>query len=141
MYRIVNWMPVDGELHGCSFSIVLTKRWKEVFDEKGLSQEELNKVVKAYEHEILDGHGFDYYEHIPQISAMYDDEWGICQIRVPGNACGIGFVPCEPQQEARDGEHQLRSHNMDSIKQASMVLTIFLKVVEWLEIKDYESKS
>lgn len=136
MYRIYDWLPSKNAIFsGAGFSIVLTKEWQKLFKEKGLSQEELNRIVEVYEKTILEGHNFEYNKDYPQIGVVYDEEWGINRISVPGDACGLIHAVCEPMWNAREGERELKSHNMDSVAQASMTLALFLQVANWLEIK------
>jgi NifU-like protein involved in Fe-S cluster formation len=136
MYRIHNWLPCkDGVFSRASFSIVLTEKWKKAVDDYTLSQEELNRIRDVCEKIVLEGHGYEYMENFHQIEIVGDEEWGISNIKVPGNACGVGYAPCEMEWNALKNERELKSHNMDSVNQASMTLAVFLQIAEFLDLK------
>lgn len=133
MYKIKSWMP-DRTLqsNGASFGIVLTPDWKAAVAKSKIDQETVDTMIRRIGSAVLEGHGM-----APELDLrMIWGEWGPEYIRAPGNACElhldqqpIGILP---------GEAQLVCHNVDSLVQASILLTLFLRIAEILEYENTE---
>lgn len=132
MYRIKGWFPT-GQMNGASFGIVLTPEWKEAVAKSDINQEGIDNLIQNLGNKILEGHGRNPIEEhmLPCYLRVTWGEWGPEHITVPGNACGLDIethcMECSPDEVA------LTPHNVDSVSQASMILTIFIQIAEILE--------
>lgn len=130
MYKIKSWCPNrENQMGGSAFSILLTPKWKEAVCKSDITQEYVDEILnsdlcKTY----MRQHGFG--ERYSDIRISWG-EWGIEHITVPGNACGLD-IEYHPIGYW-NGEVSLDPHNIDSIYQASLILTIFLLFAEMLE--------
>jgi len=130
MYKIKGWNPSrENQMGGSGFSIILTPKWKEAVIKSGLTQENINTSISKRFVQTLKEHGYSE-SRIGDIRISWG-EWGIEHITVPGNACGldidyspIGYL---------NGEVSLDPHNVDTIFQASLILSIFLFFADCLE--------
>lgn len=143
MFIVNYWNPSKThQFGGGSFSIRLFPEWFIKAKESGINQEICNKIVTAYGKDILRNHGWDIKDdeniHTWMLSIRWDDEKLIPLISVPGNACQIGFDPNDQGLSYRkigDKEEQLAQltcHNTDTLAQASIQLTLFIKVAEFI---------
>lgn len=132
MYRIKGWFP-NGNMGGAGFSIILTPEWRDAVSKSEINQEGINNLIEILGNKILEGHGRNPMEKhmLPYYLRVIWGEWGPEHITVPGNACGLDIdthcIGC------LDGEIALTPHNVDSVSQASMILTIFVQIAEILE--------
>ena len=132
MYRLKSWFP-DGKMGGSGFNIILTPKWKEAVAKSEINQEGVDNIILNLGNDILKGHGRATVDkHMLFCSLRISwGEWGPEHITVPGNACGLDIDTrcpgCLPD------EVPLTPHNVDSISQASMLLTIFIRIAEILE--------
>lgn len=132
MYRILGWFPQQNT-SGASFSVLLKKEWFEKISVCSLNQEKIDNLIKNLGKQMLDGHGWNNVTDPSQhIRVWWDD--GNPTIQVPGSACTLGYEP-HSQFGAGDGEILLHTHNMDTISQASLALTVFLKIADYVESK------
>lgn len=143
MYRIVGWFPsAKQEMGGCGFNIILTPEWKKVVEKSGLTQEKVDALIYNIGEAVLEGHGRDYcMDNVMHYLQIRWGEWGPEHITVPGNACGLDIT--NTSIGCKEGEACLCPHNVDSISQASMILTLFTTIAEYLgcgiDIKRFES--
>lgn len=122
MYFIQNWQP-EQRMNGAGFSVVLFHRWKEMVKKYGLTQEMVdNSKMKMAEY-WLSGNGYDtkLFEHTDIRITV--GEWGVEHLSVPGNACGLDID--RSCLLAPKGGVVLIPHNVDSIRQASLLLTVY----------------
>jgi len=131
-YKIKGWCPDRNMVGGSGFTIVLTPEWKTKVAKSELTEDKVNSLIKQMGGRYLEAHGFGK-DRIYDIRISWG-EWGIEHITVPGNACGLdldeqGSIGC------RDGEVSLCPHNIDTIWQASLILSIFTWIAD---IIDYE---
>lgn len=130
MYKIKGWFPIR-EMGGCGFNIVLTAEWKDSVSKSDLNQEKINNLIDNLGPKMLESHGYDNISEPKYYLRVKWGEWGPEHITVPGNACGLDIdnssIGCE------EGEVCLSPHNVDSITQASMILTLFTRIAELLE--------
>jgi len=129
MYKIKGWNPNrENQMGGAGFSIVLTQKWKNAVSKSDLTQEKVDSFLQKIGDQFLKQHGFK--GRISEVRISWG-EWGIEHITVPGDACGLdideqGFCLCK-------GEVVLSPHNIDSLNQASLILTLFLWIADYLE--------
>ena len=128
MYHII-WQPRQG-MNGSGFSIELFPEWKERIIKSDLTFKKANNMINVFKDIWLENHGYDVELHkYGGVRFMWDDEWGIRSLSVPGNACGldlgtgIGLVK---------GGMALEPHNIDTLRQASLLLTIFSQIADYL---------
>ena len=133
MYKIKSWMP-SQKPNGAAFYIVLTDKFKESVKKSKLTQHHMDAMIHNLGNSILTGHGYSSVDR-DMIGCSLRIKWGQYgpeHISVPGNACGLDidthFVGALP------GEVALMPHNVDSLRQASMLLSIFIYIAEILEI-------
>jgi hypothetical protein len=133
-------------MSGAGFHIQIWPEWKSLVAESGLEQKNCNIAIENMGRVWLDGCGFNaMYDPDqspddrfakkkmgPNARPLYDPrtslrvkwgEWGTEHIDVPGNACGLDIddrAMCRPE-----GGSVLLPHNVDSIKQAHILLVVF----------------
>lgn len=140
MYKIKGWYPVRDQMSGCSFNIVLTQEWKDAVSQSGLNQEKIDNLIHNMGADILKNHGYGKIETDPKFWLRVKwGEWGCEHISVPGNACGLD-IDTSYGFGVYEGEVSLSPHNVDSINQASMILTLFLKIADVLESEVWQRK-
>lgn len=127
MYRIEGWSPDPGQMGGCGFSIILTPAWKDAVSKSDITQDKIDELLQTIGKSILNGHGrdIDNARMMPCYLRVKWGEWGPEHITVPGNACGLDIMNngiCDVDEKS------LNPHNVDSISQASMILTIFIEI-------------
>lgn len=150
-YHICGYAPAPG-MGESGFSIKLFPAWKAAVEtyKPAIDQESANRVVELMGRHWLDGHGYNaIYDPDnsgfgmdknkppgPNAMPMYQPrtsiqvswgEWGPQHITVPGNACGLDID--DGLGKPRDGK-VLLPHNVDSVRQASLLLTVFLFFAE-----------
>lgn len=145
LYHIQGWTPSPG-MSCAGFSVLLFPEWKVAIVDLRLTQESVNSIIERIGRSLLDDHGYDGMfdpdncgydadqnaKPGPNARKMYTPgsdlrvmwgEWGPEHITVPGNACGLDLndgISAPPDGRA------LSPHNVDTIYQASLLLTIFL---------------
>lgn len=136
MYRLQGWCP-NGEMGGAGFNIILTPKWKEAVAKSEINQEGVDNLIQNIGNYILKGHRRDVVDKhmlFCYLRVIWG-EWGPEHITVPGNACGLDIDTrcpgCLPEEVA------LTPHNVDSVYQASMILTIFSRIAEILESEEW----
>jgi hypothetical protein len=140
MYRIIGWCPVP-EMNGAGFTIALKPEIKEAVKKSGITQENINNWINTSGRLYLKHHGYNIPEDSPisfYIRISWG-EWGIEHITVPGNACGLDID--DYSIGIKEGEKALRPHNVDGLKQASLILAVFTSIAETLEAYDENGKS
>lgn len=129
MYRIDHWDPDTKKMSGCGFAIKLYPEFKEMVKQSGYDQDNINALLSKMAPTWLRDHGFD-----PEYSRIMVKwgEWGPEHIMVPGNACGldkhyngVDFRECLV----------LLPHNVDTLKQASLILTVFCRLESAMYLK------
>lgn len=132
MYRILGWFP-QKRTAGASFSVLLKKEWFDKVASCSLNQEKIDNLIKNLGKQMLEGNGWsnigDPHSHI---RVWWDN--GKPTIQVPGSACTLGYEPTS-QFGISEGEVVLHTHNMDTINQASLALTVFLKIADYVELQ------
>jgi len=123
MYRIDSWHPDVSKMGGCGFSIKLFKEFKEKVAQTDLTQEKIDTGIKRMSPYWLKDHGYKDVDY-SRISVRWG-EFGPEHITVPGNACGLdkSTFMCDKD------EILLVPHNVDSLRQMSLLLTVFC----WIE--------
>jgi hypothetical protein len=122
MYRIDHWDPDINKMSGCGFAIKLYPEFKEMVKKSGYRQENIDSMIERCAPGWLKDHGYN-----PEISRIMVGwgEWGTEHIMVPGNACGL-------DKHYNGIDHRecltLLPHNVDSLKQASLILTVFCQI-------------
>ena len=127
MYKIKGWCPNrENQMGGSAFSIVLTPKWKEAVQKSGITQDKVDNLLKSEVCKTyLRQHRFG--DRISEVRINWG-EWGIENITVPGNACGLDIN--YHGIGLNDGEVILEPHNVDTIFQASLILSLFLWFAE-----------
>jgi hypothetical protein len=133
-------------MSGAGFCIQLFPEWKALVTECGLTQENIETAIGSMGRTWLDGCGFDsifdpdncgidkdnnrapgpnsYPLYRPNIDLLVRwGEWGPEHITVPGNACGLD-INTRAFGAPTDGA-MLLPHNVDSIRQAHLLLVVF----------------
>lgn len=136
MYRLQGWCP-NGEMGGAGFNIILTPKWKEAVAKSEINQEKVDNLIQNTGNYILKGHRRDTVEEhmLYCYLRVIWGEWGPEHITVPGNACGLDIDTCCPG--CLQEEVVLTPHNVDSVYQASMILTLFTEIAEILESEEW----
>ena len=124
IYHILHWQP-EQRMNGAGFSIALFDKWKEQITISNIKQENINLMLERYAPYILEGHGYDKSIYNAGDIRVTWGVWGPEHITVPGNACGLDI-----SHAYGFGDKLLTPHNVDSLKQASMLLTVFLKIAD-----------
>jgi hypothetical protein len=156
MYHITGLCPrTDTDLSRCNFSIKLYPAWKEAVVKSKLNQGNIKTYIKNLHRYWLDGCGYgrkydpdkdpldDWKEkHLgeaarlgPNAKYLYEEhhirilwgEWGPEHITVPGDACGLDLT--DSIASPQDGK-VLSPHNIDSMSQVLLLLTIFTDVAD-----------
>lgn len=132
MYRLQGWFP---QITNSGFSIILSKEWKNAVSNSKINQEKIDKLIDNIGNDILQGHGINNVEKhlIKYYINVKWGEYGPEHINVPGNACGLDIDIDKSCANCNLNEISLVPHNVDSLNQASMILTIFVKIAEILE--------
>jgi hypothetical protein len=146
MYYHIQGLCPTGQMSGAGFHIQLWPEWKVLVAESGLTQEKCNTAIENVGRAWLDGCGFNaMYDPDqspddrfnkkkmgPNARPLYEPrtalrvkwgEWGSEHIDVPGDACGLDLDDRDfvrPKNGA-----VLLPHNVDSIKQAHLLLVVF----------------
>lgn len=135
MYKIKSWLP-SRRPNGAAFFIVLTDKFRKAVEKSKLTQENMDALIVNLGNAILSAHGYpevDKNMSLCELRVKWG-EYGPEHISVPGNACGLDidthFVGQLP------GEVALMPHNIDTVSQASMLLSIFIYIAEVLETVD-----
>jgi hypothetical protein len=135
LYHISNYNPAPGMGSG-GFNILLFPAWRDALRDYPypIGPKEINRVIEGLGRQWLDGHGYsqmtDYGDGPRRIWDARTSirigwgEWGPEHICVPGNACGLDID--RDSIWAPRGGTVLLPHNVDSVAQASLLLTIFL---------------
>lgn len=137
MYKIHNWFPSKPSTgSGHNFTIILTPRWKELVSKSLLNQEKIDEIVAVIGPHILAYNDIDVskIDNINYWIRIDWGEWGPEHITIPGNACGLDIDLSLP---GIDGEVSLTPHNIDTLNQASMILTLFLQIANHLESEEW----
>lgn len=147
LYHICGYNPCPG-MGSAGFLVKLYPAWKlAVADHSGLlNQANVNCAIENMGCEWLDNHGYGrtfeddgvkYRVWEPRTSIRVAwGEWGPEHISVPGNACGLDIFG---SIHTPRGGACLLPHNVDSIQQASLLLTVFLFFADTL-VLHLESK-
>ena len=132
MYRLI-WSPdVTRDLNCTAFAIILTPIWQEAVKRSPLTQKNIDALIDNFGPTALRGHGYqrEIYEARSDIRIEYGPD-GIEFMQVPGNGCWLS-LDRKPIFYGRD-MWALESHNVDNFRQASLLLTMFLKVADAVE--------
>lgn len=127
-YHISKYNPSPG-MSASGFNIELFPEFKNLVKEANISQEEANTAVANLSPIWLMNHGYDKTFYEGQIRVRMG-VWGLEHISVPGNACGLDIT--NYSLGVLEGSALLAPHNVDSIKQASLLLTVFLWYADFL---------
>lgn len=133
MYKLI-WSPdLNRGLNCTAFSIILTPAWQEAVRKSAMNQEKIDALIEGYGAIALKCHGYtaDCYNPRTDIRIIWGEN-GIQYMRVPGNACELTLNE-RPIPYSINGEWALEPHNIDNLRQASLLLTMFLKIVEFME--------
>jgi len=144
-YHIQGLLPT-GQMSGAGFHIQLWPEWKSLVAESEIQQMNCDIAIATMGRAWLDGCGFNaMYDPDqspddrfakkkigPHARPLYEPRtslrikwgaWGTEHIDVPGNACGLDI---DDRAFGRpEGGAVLLPHNVDSIKQAHLLLVIF----------------
>lgn len=129
----INWSPNVNKMSGAGFSIVLYPAFKELVSKSDIDQEKIGNILNNLEPLWLEGHGLDKELYKGSTRAQWG-EWGLEHITVSGNACGLDIGESIFHKDCME----LTPHNVDSLRQASQILTFFLKVVDYLMSEEYQ---
>jgi len=150
-YHIQGLCPRPKEVSGCGFCVSLWLAFKEAVARSDLTQDMVNTGISNLHREWLDGCGYDGMfdpdedplerwktdrglqekKYGPRAHHLYDvhsirvqwGEWGPEHITVPGNACGLDLDRSAIGHPR--GGVSLLPHNVDTIRQAHLLLVIF----------------
>lgn len=164
MYHIFGLCPrTDINMGRCGFGIKLYPHWKDAVEKSAITQKNINSAIESYHRAWLDGCGYDTMFDPeagplserkgtkPGLNArpLYDihsirvawGEWGPEHIAVPGNACGLDIS--RGGLGAPMGGAVLEPHNIDSLAQQVLLLTVFTTIADHiiLDIELQEMKT
>ena len=138
--------------HG--FQINLHPKWKGLVAAGGISQKEVDHVIKDQGNDWLDACGYDKLYHEEgdpddgepgKVRRSYEarssirvhwGEWGPEHITVPGSACGLDISRHGIGNPLRGPS--LVPHNVDSWRQVQLLLIIFTFFAESMTINAWE---
>lgn len=136
LYHIVNFWPQEG-MSGSGFGIKLYPKWREAVAKSGRTQVNMDTMISKIGNSWLDGYGYtEPFVHEGETTRLYEarqcirvrwGEWGPEHISVPGDACGLDI--CDAISAPKGGSF-LSPHNVDHIRQAGLLLTIFLYIAD-----------
>lgn len=139
LYHIVGFWPQEGP-SGSGFGIKLYPKWKESVMKSGLTQDNITSMIEKLGNVWLDAYGYDEpFVYEGKTSRLYEakqclriswGEWGPEHITVPGDACGLDIT--DGGVVAPKGGKFLSPHNVDHIRQAGLLLTVFLYIADEL---------
>ena len=122
----------DIDLNKWGFGIKLFPGFKELVSKSEITQDAVYRAVENMGRSWLDGCGFDHnFEYDGEKSKLYRPnqdlrvqwgKWGPEHITVPGNACGLDL---DNGITAPKNGRNLSPHNVDSMKQAMLLLIVF----------------
>jgi len=166
MYHIQYLCPrTDIAMGRCGFAIALFPAWKNAVAASGLTQDDIDQLIKNCHRAWLDGCGYNgmidpdedpraRWEHEklgkeqtfgPNAYHLYWEhdirvawgEWGPEHIIVPGNACGLDL---DNGLGRPKGGKMLQPHNIDSYGQVILLLTVFTSIADHLVDFGYDKK-
>jgi hypothetical protein len=146
MYYHIQGLCPTGQMSGAGFHIQLWPEWKALVSESRLEQKNCDIAIERMGRTWLDGCGFDaMYDPDqspddrfnkkkmgPNARPLYEPrtslrvrwgEWGPEHIDVPGDACGLDID--DHAFSRPKGGVTLLPHNVDSIRQAHLLLVVF----------------
>lgn len=131
LYNINLGTPIR-DMGGFGFEIQLWPAWKEAVSRRGLTQDNVQRLIQHSGRQWLDACGYDNkwtndgkedYLYKPESAIRVRwGEWGPEHITVPGNACGLDIYSGINRPD--DGIC-LSPHNIDSMQQAFLLLLVF----------------
>lgn len=126
LYHIKHWSP-HPEMGGAGFSIALFPAWKEAVAQSGIDQANIDHLIKNVGPRWLKDHQFDGELSLYKLRIQWG-EWGPEHLSVPGNACGLDIDSMGIGKPS--GGAILTPHNVDSLWQASLLLTMFVHIAD-----------
>jgi len=126
----IQWNP-ERRMNGAGFTIALYPKWKELVSKSDLDQERVDRIIEQFKPFWIKGHPQSCNDHYPKVNW---GEYGCQNISVEGNACGLDLgssfgVP--------DSDAALLPHNVDTIQQASLILTVFSKIADYMIFEEW----
>ncbi len=132
-YQIVGLCPrSDLTMSAWGFGIQLYPGFKDAVKASGIDKEQARTAVETMGRSWLDGCGFgNMFDYEGETEPLYKPnqdlriqwgEWGPEHITVPGNACGLDI---DDGLSSPKGGKILQPHNIDSMKQAMLLLMVF----------------
>ena len=122
LYHLCSWHP-SHDMGGCGFNIKLYPAWKDAVAAYALDADAVEHARVTMSKQWLEGFGFPSDEIAIRTSIRLSvGPWGVEHITVPGNACGLDL---DDRPFAPSGGRLLSPHNVDSIRQAGLLLAIF----------------
>jgi hypothetical protein len=138
-YHIKNYAPEPG-MGQAGFNVLLWPEWRNSVEAhaKELTQKSIDTAIENMHRQWLDGHGYDREFDGEKLYRERDirvkwGEWGPEHISIPGNACGLDLsdgIWAPPKGKV------LLPHNVDSVYQASLLLSVFLFFADTLFLFD-----
>lgn len=154
IYHISGLCP-RTDMHNAGFSIELHPLWTEAVKDSGLTQAMVNTGILNMHRAWLDGCGYNAIfdpdncgcdadkkkKPGPKAGPLYDQhairvqwgEWGPEHITVPGDACGLDI---DRSMGGFRGGKTLYPHNVDSIRQAHLLLVVFTFFADTLILRE-----
>ena len=134
LYHIKGWGP-RREMNGAGFSIMLYPEWKELVARQNIDQAKCDHLCRESLGPLwLEQHGYDGDYAKYQLSVRWG-EWGPEHIQVPGSAAGLNNDRyC--QMHAPEEGVILTPHNVDTIQQASLCLTVFCWIADYMILEE-----
>ena len=136
----ISWAPqVQDIMSGCGFIIKLFPRWRREIIKSKLNQEDINNLIECDALDLLKNNGFDTDRYKGSNFLAKESfyiawgEWGLEHITIPGtNATGLDI---EDSPGAPKNGRILVPHNIDHLRQASLLLAIFTRVADCIVSK------
>jgi hypothetical protein len=94
-----------------------------------LTQENIEVWRKNASPRLLKVHGYEVSEFDSWSVRVTWGEWGVEHLTVPGNACGMDI---SKGISAPQGGRVLLPHNVDCMRQCSLLIHLFLDLIEIL---------
>lgn len=121
----IEWAP-RLSMNGAGFCVRLYPEWKVRFMKSGIDEQWIISLIKRLGPAYLESNGYNTNIYGSEaIRFSFDPEWGVRSITVPGNGCGLDLT--SSGMPPKDGM-LLVPHNVDGLRQASLLLTVFSKI-------------
>lgn len=144
MYHIRYFSGTMGNGINHDFEIDVPPQWQAIVDVAGMTQDQVNRIIEAKARTWLDNNGYDelwgadcpdYLDPKTHLYSYLDIHvgWGmrgIEHIGIPGSGSGLDINTKRPS--LFKGGYILSPHNIDTLMQKTLVITIYSDLVSMI---------